>query len=260
MLLRQESKDGLSVLSVTGSVREQDTRSLLGAVAFALQEQPRGVVVDLVAATVMAPGAVLALDRIARLGASWPSSTVVFAATSPAVVSALPAGLVHPDAGAAARHLAHEAGVGHEQVQLGHTLEGPAQARAAVLAWSERLGFDDVRDDVTLVVSEMVTNAVRHAAPPVALELRAEAGRVLICVHDGTPEPPERRPAPSDAEGGRGLLLVDLICEAHGVRSHPPGKTVWAAVSRPHQSVAHSDGVPGPVPDPDGVSRGEQAP
>lgn len=131
------------------------------------------------------------------------------------------------------RGLDHQSGSTREQVELRDGLEGPAQARAVVAAWSERLGFEDVCDDVTLVVSEMVTNAVRHASPPVALELQAEGGRVHIAVHDGSPDAPQPRSAPSDAEGGRGLLLVGLLCEDHGVRPDPPGKTVWATVPRP---------------------------
>ena len=120
-----------------------------------------------------------------------------------------------------------------QRVILSHGLEGPAQARAVVAEWSERWGLEDVRDDVTLVVSEMVTNAVRHAGPPVALEIQAEDDRIHIAVRDGSPDPPQPRAAPSDAEGGRGLLLVDLLCEDHGVRFDPPGKTVWATLPRP---------------------------
>ncbi len=238
MLLHQASQDGMSLLSVSGQVREKDTRRLLSAVTLALHEQPRAVVVDLVLATDVAPGAVLALDRLSRLGASWPQPALVFAATAPAVVAGLSAALVHADRVGALRHLDdHRSDAPREQVELPFGLDGPAQARAVVSAWTERLGLEDVRDDVTLVVSEMVTNAVRHAGPPVALELHAENGRVLIAVHDGSPDPPELRPAPSDAEGGRGLLLVDLICEEHGVRPDPPGKTVWAAVPRPPEGA-----------------------
>lgn len=232
MLLRRESKDGMSLLSVGGEVREQDVRRLVSAVTDALQEQPRGVVVDLVCATEVAPAAVLALDGLTH-PSSLPQPALVFAATAAAVVSGLSAALVHASRDGAVRHLDQDrVPVPREQVELRFGLDGPAQARAVVSAWADRLGLQDVRDDLTLVVSEMVTNAVRHAGPPVALEIQAEDGRVLIEVSDGSPDPPERRVAPSDAEGGRGLLLVDLLCDDQGVRPDPPGKTVWATVRR----------------------------
>ena len=97
---------------------------------------------------------------------------------------------------------------------------------------ADRLGLGEEGDDLLLVVSEMVTNAVRHALPPVELQISAADDRVVVAVADSSPEPPAPRDADADAEGGRGMALVDLLCEAHGVRAQPPGKTVWAAVRR----------------------------
>lgn len=232
MLLHQESRDGLFLLSVSGPVRNADAAGLVSAVQQALQEPSRGVVVDLASTTDVADEALRALNGLAQRAPAWPQAALVVATSDPELVSALTSVTVSDDRQAAVRHL-DDRSAPREQVQLRHGLEGPAQARAAVAEWSARFGFEDVRDDVTLVVSEMVTNAVRHASPPVALEIQAEGGRVHIAVHDGSPDPPRARPAPSDAEGGRGLLLVELLCEDHGVRPDPPGKTVWATLPRP---------------------------
>lgn len=232
MLLRQESRDGLFLLAVSGPVRTEDAAGLVSAVQRALQEPSRGVVVDLACTTDFAGEALLALNRLAQRAPAWPQASLVVATSDPELVSGLTSAVVSEDRQAAVRRLDDRAGSTREQVELSHGLEGPAQARAVVAELSERLGFQDVRDDVTLVVSEMVTNAVRHASPPVALEIQAEGGRVHIAVRDGSPDAPQPRAAPTDAEGGRGLLLVDLLCEDHGVQADPPGKTVWATLPR----------------------------
>ena len=109
---------------------------------------------------------------------------------------------------------------------------GPGQARRAITECATRLGLDDVVDDLVLIVSEMVTNAVRHGAPPVRLEVLADDDVVRIAVGDGDPGLPRPREVDDDAEGGRGMVLVDLLAADHGVRAQPPGKTVWASVPR----------------------------
>ena len=93
--------------------------------------------------------------------------------------------------------------------------------------------LEPIEDELLLVVSELVTNAVTHADPPVRLELQAAPDRVTVAVADGSPGHPRPRNAADDAEGGRGLPMIDLLAAETGVRPNPPGKTVWAALTRP---------------------------
>jgi anti-sigma regulatory factor (Ser/Thr protein kinase) len=109
----------------------------------------------------------------------------------------------------------------------------PARARALTSEVIAELHLESLHDDLVLVVSELVTNAVRYAQPPLELEIEAGEDTVTVAVGDGSPGRPVPREAPDDAEGGRGLSLIDLLAAETGVRPSPPGKTVWAALARP---------------------------
>ncbi|MGA5206442.1 SpoIIE family protein phosphatase [Streptomyces variegatus] len=111
--------------------------------------------------------------------------------------------------------------------------DAPARARvqvAALLAqWRIR---DDTRHDALLLVSELVTNAVRYATGPVTVRL-IRAGHGLLCeVGDtGNGRPRLRRAGLLD-DGGRGLSIVHRLTTRWGVRWTDTGKVVWAEVSR----------------------------
>ena len=92
-------------------------------------------------------------------------------------------------------------------------------------------------DDVVLLVSELVTNAVIHGRPPVEVRLRRSLDSVVLEVHDGaTTLPRKQRPAPED-EHGRGLLLVALLADRWGTSPTPHGKSVWATFVLSHESA-----------------------
>jgi anti-sigma regulatory factor (Ser/Thr protein kinase) len=83
-----------------------------------------------------------------------------------------------------------------------------------------------------LVVSELVTNAIRYGRPPI--ELRLIHDRTLICeVSDGSTTAPHLRRARTFDEGGRGLLLVAQLTQGWGTRQITNGKIIWAEQSLP---------------------------
>lgn len=85
-----------------------------------------------------------------------------------------------------------------------------------------------VIDDAQLLVSELVTNAVRHGGPPIVLLVRCDGtSDMQIRVSDGNVEPPQMQDPEVLDEGGRGLMLVDLISEDWGVDTSDDGKVVW---------------------------------
>ena len=114
----------------------------------------------------------------------------------------------------------------HAHTTLRSSVLSPARARAFTRdAVAQSLA--DV-DDLTLVVSELVTNAVVHGAGDVSLALTVDGDAVRIEVADEEPTLDRPAPADLDVESGRGLMLVSRVARSWGVRREGHGKTVWA--------------------------------
>ncbi|WP_159772518.1 ATP-binding protein [Streptomyces sp. HM190] len=109
-------------------------------------------------------------------------------------------------------------------------------ARAVVRDRLRAWGLDSLGDIVILLVSELVTNALRHATGPIGVRLvRSEGppGTLRVEVSDPLPDPPRERTADPDDEGGRGLRLVACSARAWGTRLGDSGKTVWFELTVP---------------------------
>jgi len=92
---------------------------------------------------------------------------------------------------------------------------------------------DGAVDTTVLIVSELVTNAIRHCDRRHLVQLRVidNGNSLLVEVDDPNTRHPRPVIAAPDAEGGRGLLLVRAIAAEFGARRREPiGKTVWATV------------------------------
>ncbi|WP_327118238.1 SpoIIE family protein phosphatase [Streptomyces sp. NBC_01341] len=86
---------------------------------------------------------------------------------------------------------------------------------------------DDTGDATELIVSELVTNAVRYGTPPVVLRLILDRG--LICeIRDGSTTAPYMKYAGAVDEGGRGLFIMSHLASLWGTRYAADGKTVWS--------------------------------
>ncbi|MFI9755318.1 SpoIIE family protein phosphatase [Streptomyces collinus] len=107
-----------------------------------------------------------------------------------------------------------------------------AEMRKAACRQLSDWGLDEAAFVTELVVSELVTNAIRYGRPPV--ELRLIYDRTLICeVSDGSTTAPHLRRARTFDEGGRGLLLVAQLTQGWGTRQIPNGKIIWAEQALP---------------------------
>ncbi|MET9424207.1 SpoIIE family protein phosphatase [Streptomyces sp. NPDC006540] len=102
----------------------------------------------------------------------------------------------------------------------------PGRARRLARRALARWGLEELSDSVELLVSEVVTNAVRYAERPVTLRLLRTD--VLRCeVGDDSPQLPRQRRARDTDEGGRGLFLVNRLARRWGATRLSTGKVVW---------------------------------
>ncbi|MER6415910.1 SpoIIE family protein phosphatase [Streptomyces humidus] len=126
--------------------------------------------------------------------------------------------------------LARASGLGTDQVRTWQLPVDPAAVAGARRMACEQLaawGLAELEFSTELIVSELVTNAIRYGTAPI--ELRLIHADVLICeVSDGTSTAPHLRRARVFDEGGRGLMLVAQVAERWGSRHTATGKTIWA--------------------------------
>lgn len=111
----------------------------------------------------------------------------------------------------------------------------PACVRAARHFARDALGGErvtaDQRATAELIVSELATNAVRHAATAFTVDVDVEGDTIRIAVTDGGPGTPEPAAPAADAPGGRGLIIVGHMADRWGVDRQPGSKTVWCTLA-----------------------------
>ncbi|MFF9447290.1 SpoIIE family protein phosphatase [Streptomyces althioticus] len=133
--------------------------------------------------------------------------------------------------------LARTRALGAGQVAARDVAPDPGEV-PAVRQWAVELlsawGLDDIAFVTELVVSELVTNAIRYGEPPIRVRLIRD--RTLICeVTDSSSTSPHLRRAHAFDEGGRGLLLVAQLTQRWGSRQADGGKTIWAEQALPRR-------------------------
>jgi signal transduction histidine kinase len=119
------------------------------------------------------------------------------------------------------------------------------QARKTLFDW----GLGEHAELAALIVSELVTNAIRHGAGPIRVRVSRACGDLRVEVHDhGAGRPVWRQPADDD-ESGRGLALLDALIGLHGGRREVtsdaagPGKTVYVVICLPPDLAGARSGV-----------------
>ncbi|WP_323184729.1 MULTISPECIES: SpoIIE family protein phosphatase [Streptomyces] len=126
--------------------------------------------------------------------------------------------------------------LGQQQVavwELTADRQAASRARAGASDQVRAWGLDDLVFTTELVVSELVTNAIRYAGAGL-IQLRLIRDKTLICeVSDSGHTSPHMRHAAGDDEGGRGLFIVAQITQQWGTRYTATGKIIWAEQAMP---------------------------
>lgn len=102
--------------------------------------------------------------------------------------------------------------------------------------------FGQAVGDAAVVVSELLSNSIRHAWPLPGEQLQVawlvEPGSVEVTVRDGGGPTQPRQTYPTGSSlGGRGLGIVDLLAQDWGIRRDDTGQTVWAVLPAPRPSA-----------------------
>ena len=118
-----------------------------------------------------------------------------------------------------------------QQLMLAATAQAPGLARQATHEALAAWRVAHLEETAVLLVSELVTNAVRHASTggsALVLRLEAAGGWLRIEVHDADARVPRQRTPGASDESGFGLLLIEALAGNWGVRQTATGKAVWA--------------------------------
>lgn len=127
-------------------------------------------------------------------------------------------------------------------IDLTPDLSAPRTARRLLTLLLEQWGLDDqdLLDSASIVVSELVTNALVHDddGGPITLALELRGPRITLSVADRSPGVPAQRVARTGDEGGRGLSIVSQLASRWGVEPTPSGKRVFAELPVPTSCCA----------------------
>lgn len=119
----------------------------------------------------------------------------------------------------------------HAEISLTADMRSPRAARHFVAVTLESWGLDHVVDVVTLLTSELATNAIIHGGTEFELALHTTDDVLRVDVGDRSSRRLTQRELDTSQVGGRGLFLVEAMSRACGVELHNGGKRVWFELS-----------------------------
>ena len=244
MRIEQSSQGGYVVLTLAGRLDLAAAPQLQRAILKQLAQQPPAIVCDLGQVEGIDPLCAGVFTSIWHPALGWPGTTLVLCGARKAVADTLFWQGV-------ARHLAIYPSLEQalanarvrparlwERLVLGPVPTAAGAGRAFVREVCGRWGLQELAEPAALLASELVTNAVVHAGTALELQIELRDQRLHVAVHDQDPNLPRSLAAEEGTDRGLGLVMVDRVATAWGVRQDGAGgKTVWCRLDLPHQDA-----------------------
>jgi anti-sigma regulatory factor (Ser/Thr protein kinase)/anti-anti-sigma regulatory factor len=232
-----ESDGQVSVARLDGRLGLADAPIAWNALVKLLAEQPDALLIDLTGLTCDDAKALLVLGALARRASLWPGVPVIASAPRPRLREemhrlGLDRLVAVCSTGDEARVLAHSAPA-PPRLRLAMLPQTGAARRARDLATEACLRWDhaELIAPASVVASELVTNAVKHAGTRFELTFAQTPRYLHVSVRDEDPRPAVRQNAALLALGGRGLQVVEQSTLTWGSTPAERGKVVWATLS-----------------------------
>ncbi|MEV0720280.1 STAS domain-containing protein [Asanoa sp. NPDC050611] len=233
-----EPHESAVVVTAHGTLDGTTSSALRGTLHKCLVDQPDAIVLDLTGTAVADRNSLTVLSAVARQASLWPAVPFVVVESRPDVLNQLrrlgiPRVLaLRGTVRAALATIAHD-GARPTVRELLPPISGAARhARTVVTEGCLRWGLADLVGSACAVVTELVSNATRHAGTTMTLRVSHRGRWLLVALEDGGVDLPERRamPGPTDGDGGRGLALVEALTHRWGCLPTDAGKVVWAVL------------------------------
>jgi anti-anti-sigma regulatory factor/anti-sigma regulatory factor (Ser/Thr protein kinase) len=243
MEIQHSTQDGCQVVTLTGRIDLFSAAQIQRALVKDLSEEPFALICDLAGVDTLDPGCATVFATVANHPSSrWPATSFLLCGARPPVAEIL--GLLtvpHFLELYASLHDALDAAVARppylrDELVLAPIPPAAATARAFVRDllgyWQLALADTTLVDRAVLLASELVTNAVVHARTELRLRVELRGELLHLAVRGGSPRLLRLVTIPDpEAEGGRGLWLVEQLARAWGVNRHPDGgKVVWCTL------------------------------
>jgi anti-anti-sigma regulatory factor/anti-sigma regulatory factor (Ser/Thr protein kinase) len=236
---RTEQSFPVAVVQLQGMLSLSTVSLCRTALIKALTDQPTALVIDVTEVTCDDPVAVTVFRSVAQLAAEWPGTRIMLCGPTGDLathlhrrgaryleVFATRAGA----SAAAGRHIAPR----RLRLVCDGDVGAPARARDVAVQTFRQWELPPVLvEGAEVIVSELVTNAVRHTERGSTLTLQLSDRYLHIAVRDGSSESPRTSPADDPlAASGRGMRIVAMLAASWGVLPTTDGKVVWATLPR----------------------------
>jgi anti-sigma regulatory factor (Ser/Thr protein kinase) len=261
MLIRRDVTADVTVVRVSGRLDLRNTVALRSTLVKCIADCPTAIVIDVSECVPATAGAVALFPTVARNQGALPKVAIIVCGIDrrwrEAGLVALGSVRAYEDC-ADAMAAAADVRLYQRRVDLHlhRTVFAPARARDLVDAACDEWGLDGLKTSALLIISELVTNAVRHGARDIDVEAMLRDDFLHLRVHDGGVAPPVVVTAPEQGtlrEYGRGLLILQRYATAWGyvLNQSRTGKVVWATLRttpRPPTSLTDRGSLPREAP------------